>query len=77
MSVVWITVIDVLLVFSTVVSKTIKMNNFRHDNPGQSIFHGSDLANIQVNNDSQDENEDHLDKQRLDQEVFNNSYIFT
>jgi len=46
------------------------MNNSRHDNPGQSIFQGSDLASIQVNNDFQDDNEDHLDTQRLDQEVF-------
>lgn len=46
------------------------MNTFGHDNPGQSIFQGSDLATIQVNNDFQDDNEDHLDKQRLDQEVY-------
>lgn len=46
-----------------------KMNEYGHDNPGQSIFQGSDLANIQVNNDFQDDNEDHLDLQRLDQEV--------
>lgn len=45
------------------------MNNFGHNNPGQSIFQGTDLASIQVNNDSQDENEDHLDIQRLDEEV--------
>jgi len=45
------------------------MNNFEHGNPGQSIFQGSDLASIQVNNNFQDDNEDHLDVQRLDQEV--------
>lgn len=45
------------------------MNNFGHDNPGQSVFQGSDLAAIRVNNDSEDENDDHLDKERLDQEV--------
>lgn len=45
------------------------MDNFRHDNPGQSVFQGSDLAAIRVNNDTEDENDDHLDKERLDQEV--------
>jgi len=45
------------------------MNNFGHNDPGQSIFQGSDLASIQVNNNFQDDNEDHLDIQRLDQEV--------
>ncbi|XP_060862176.1 putative leucine-rich repeat-containing protein DDB_G0290503 isoform X1 [Metopolophium dirhodum] len=45
------------------------MNNFEHENPGQSIFQGSDLASIQVNNNFQDDNEDHLDVQRLDQEL--------
>jgi hypothetical protein len=45
------------------------MNNFKHNDPGQSIFQGSDLASIQVNNNFQDDNEDHLDIQRLDQEV--------
>jgi len=45
------------------------MNNFEHENPGMSIFQGSDLASIQVNNNFQDDNEDHLDVQRLDQEV--------
>lgn len=47
-----------------------KMNNFGHNNPGQSIFQGSDLATLQVNNDFEDDEEDHLDKQRLDQEVY-------
>ncbi|XP_026817802.1 protein PFC0760c-like [Rhopalosiphum maidis] len=45
------------------------MNNFEHNDPGQSIFQGSDLASIQVNNNFQDDNEDHLDIQRLDQEL--------
>lgn len=45
------------------------MNGYVHDNPGQSL-QASDLANIQVNNDFQDDNEDDLDVQRLDQEVF-------
>ncbi|KAE9538187.1 hypothetical protein AGLY_006159 [Aphis glycines] len=45
------------------------MNNFGHNDPGQSIFQGSDLASIQVNNNFQDDNEDHLDIQRLDQEL--------
>lgn len=45
------------------------MNDYGHDNPGQSILQASDLASIQVNNDFQDDNEDHLDVQRLDQEV--------
>ncbi|VVC33896.1 Hypothetical protein CINCED_3A019370 [Cinara cedri] len=45
------------------------MNHFGHENPGQSLFQGSDLASIQVNNDFQDDNEDHLDRQRLDQEL--------
>lgn len=51
------------------------MNNLGHDNPGQSIFQGSDLASIQVNNDFQDDNEDHLDTQRLGQEVSTHYYI--
>lgn len=45
------------------------MNDFVNNNPGQSIFQGSDLASIQVNNDFQDDNEDHLDILRLDEEV--------
>lgn len=56
------------------------MNNYGHDNPGLSILQASDLASIQVNNDFQDDNEDHLDVQRLDQEVlqdFNNKYTKT
>lgn len=45
------------------------MNKYGHDNPGLSLLQASDLASIQVNNDFQDDNEDHLDVQRLDQEV--------
>ncbi|XP_050419886.1 putative leucine-rich repeat-containing protein DDB_G0290503 [Adelges cooleyi] len=45
------------------------MNTFGHDNPGQSLFQGSDLACIQVNNDFQDDEEDHLEKERLQEEL--------
>ncbi|XP_050538633.1 uncharacterized protein LOC126904038 [Daktulosphaira vitifoliae] len=44
-------------------------NTSGHDNPGQSLFQGTDLTSIQVNNDFQDDEEEHLEMQRLQEEL--------